>query len=116
MTEMNIDITHVSVETEVVSKSIEQVSICDAGPVTVSVDSVGSPGIEGQQGPQGPAGPPGAPGAPGLNGEDGAPGPVGPAGPQGLQGVSGFLLVDYGAAVPGDTPVGTIIIEKAATP
>lgn len=104
MTEMNIDITHVSVE---------QVSICDAGPVTVSVDSVGSPGIEGQQGPQGPAGPPGAPG---LNGEDGAPGPVGPAGPQGLQGVSGFLLVDYGAAVPGDTPVGTIIIEKAATP
>lgn len=39
----------------------------------------------------GPPGPPGAPGAPGV----------------------GILLIEHGATVPPDTPVGTVIVEKA---
>lgn len=75
----------------------------------------GAPG-----GPTGPAGPTGAAGVAGATGPTGATGPsgsgspgdLGPTGPTGPAGV-GVLLLEPGASVPGGTPAGTVIFEKA---
>lgn len=96
----------------------------------------GATGAQGNVGPQGPQGPAGADSTvPGPQGPAGDTGPQGPAGPgvpaggtagQKLEKVDGtnyntawvnsarVIVINNGAAVPGGTPAGTVIIEKNA--
>lgn len=104
--------------------------------ITVITGVPGPPGVDGVPGPPGAPGPTGPEGDPAVSyvqPDDPAPvavgtlwldtddpatiglGPVGPTGPTGATGApgQGLVLLDAGAPVPLDTPVGTVIVRKA---
>lgn len=70
MTSSNIEVADVSVTHEVIDSKVQEVTVGEAGPTSVEVQTVGA---------------------------SGPPGPVGPTGPVGPQGVSGIVTVTHGA-------------------
>jgi hypothetical protein len=81
-------------------------------------------GVPGTQGPKGDKGDTGSTGPQGIQGIQGVKGDTGDTGPQGIQGIKGdtgnvgpagpanLLVLGAAEAVPGGTPVGTVIVRR----